>query len=167
MSADLFAEFSGSAPYTPAPFAVVRDPSDTSPAPGAYTTLQRLMAARVLKNFCTRPADERDGDSHEAALALMADLSGAGQARGWILVQAECAPAGLHSWLEVSGWVVDLSDTKLHPGLVMRREAFYSTMRPKGKLTFSPADLVTRKGLRKFQARWRATTEEGEAEPAA
>ena len=66
--------------------------------------------------FEETPEGEVEGNCHNVAVSIMADLIAADRSKGWFWVKGRkkggmpCGSDLVHSWLENDGWVIDASN---------------------------------------------------------
>jgi hypothetical protein len=75
------------------------------------------------------------GNCHGITNALRRDLKDAGWAQSFAFKRGSCEvlksehdPDGLHSWLEINGWAIDVANGASRPVIIMPTDAYYNTL---------------------------------------
>jgi hypothetical protein len=103
---------------------------DTPSIPGGPNVFVDLLEAGRLPEYMTL----RRGISncHGITGALYRDLDDAGWAQSFAFKRGSCEvlkskhdPDGLHSWLEINGWAIDVANGVSRPVIIMPKEDYY------------------------------------------
>jgi hypothetical protein len=107
---------------------------ETPSIPGGPNIFVDLLEAGQLREFMIL----RRGISncHGITNALHRDLKDAGRAQRFAfkrgsseLLKSEHDPDGMHSWLEINGWVIDAANGADRPVIIVPTEGYYSMLR--------------------------------------
>lgn len=107
--------------------------TDNVADPKAAEILTDLYARGLLKTFMKVYTEHipigSEGNCHDVAFALMANLLMVGKARGWVWATGHVellSGRGMHSWLEFDGWAVDATANRC---IIQRTDHYYARMK--------------------------------------
>ncbi len=105
-------------------------PAEDFPHCEPINELRALIANGQLRRL-QRKWGRKEGDCHEIARALIADLFDCMHERPerpWYWMVGDCSRFGEHSWVESNGWAIDASHGQRHPITAMRVESYRRMM---------------------------------------